>query len=44
MNPALSLSHTKWQSTSMYFVRSWKLGFEAMCIADWLSQKRSEVL
>lgn len=27
-----------WQSISICFVRSWKVGFVAMCCADWLSQ------
>lgn len=38
MKPSLILSHVKWQSI-IYFVRSWKIGFVAIWIAAWLSQK-----
>ena len=34
----LTKSRTRWQSTSMCLVRSWKTWFLAMCIAAWLSQ------
>ena len=41
MKPTATLSCTKWQSISMYFVRSKNVGLETMWIATWLSQKRS---
>jgi hypothetical protein len=37
-SPAWSFSLTMWQSISRCFVRSWKTGLAAMCIALWLSQ------
>lgn len=40
INPELKLSRTKWQSTSMCLVRSWKTVFLAVCKAAWLSQNR----
>ena len=39
MSPTWSLLRTKWQSTSMCLVLSWKTGLWAMWMADWLSQK-----
>ena len=38
MAPFCISSRTKWQSTSICFVRSWKMGLAAMCKAAWLSQ------
>lgn len=40
IRPSWRASRTKWQSTSIYLVRSWKTWFWAMWITDWLSQKR----
>jgi hypothetical protein len=31
---------TMWQSISICLVCLWKVGFEPMCLVDWLSQKR----
>lgn len=39
-NPEKTLSRTKWQSISICFVSSWKVGFEAMWIAAWLSENK----
>ena len=38
-SPAVIFSLKMWQSISMCLVRSWKIGFEAICMVDWLSQK-----
>lgn len=39
-DPEETVSHTRWQSISICFVRSWKVGFEAIWIAAWLSQNK----
>jgi len=41
ISPFWIASRTKWQSTSICFVRSWKTGLAAICKAAWLSQCRS---
>ena len=37
--PLWIFSRTRWQPISICFVNSWKIGFSAMCIVDWLSEK-----